>query len=100
MLYEVITLVEKVVERNRLVEENRSLKAEIRRRFDPDQVIFRSAAFRRVFELAKKVAPSDAGKDVTGQVFAVRSNEIFLMGQSRPLRSMHRGEGWTSYNFV
>jgi hypothetical protein len=22
-------------------------------------------------------------------------NEIFLMGQSRPIRSVHRGEGWT-----
>src|ERR1043165_3031612 len=32
---------------------------------------------------------------ITGQVFAVRANEIFLMGQSRPLRSVHRAEGWT-----
>ncbi len=38
---------------------------------------------------------SDAAKDVTGQVFAARHNEIFLMSQSRPLRSVHRGEGWT-----
>ena len=38
---------------------------------------------------------SDAAKDVTGQIFAVRMNEIFLMGQSRPLRSIHRAEGWT-----
>jgi len=37
----------------------------------------------------------DAAKDVTGQIFAVRMNEIFLMGQSRPIRSVHRGEGWT-----
>ena len=49
----------------------------------------------------EKIAPvvayllSDASKDVTGQIFAVRMNEIFLMGQSRPLRSVHRGEGWT-----
>src|SRR5205814_6720993 len=28
-------------------------------------------------------------------IFAVRMNEIFLMSQSRPLRSIHRGEGWT-----
>ena len=34
-------------------------------------------------------------KDVTGQIFAVRANEIFLMSQSRPLRSVHRAEGWT-----
>ena len=38
---------------------------------------------------------SEAAKDVTGQVFAARHNEIFLMSQSRPLRSVHRGEGWT-----
>ena len=49
----------------------------------------------------EKIAPlsvfllADAAKDVTGQIFAVRMNEIFLMGQSRPLRSVHRSEGWT-----
>jgi hypothetical protein len=37
---------------------------------------------------------SDAAKDVTGQVFSVRKNEIFLMSQSRPLRGIHRSEGW------
>jgi NAD(P)-dependent dehydrogenase (short-subunit alcohol dehydrogenase family) len=48
-----------------------------------------------------KIAPlavclaSDAAKDVTGQIFAVRNNEIFLMSQPRPVRSVHRGEGWT-----
>ena len=38
---------------------------------------------------------SDAAAGITGQVFAVRHNEIFLMSQSRPVRSVHRGEGWT-----
>jgi NAD(P)-dependent dehydrogenase (short-subunit alcohol dehydrogenase family) len=33
---------------------------------------------------------------VSGQIFAVRANEIFLMSQSRPLRSVHRAEGWTA----
>jgi NAD(P)-dependent dehydrogenase (short-subunit alcohol dehydrogenase family) len=37
---------------------------------------------------------SDMAKHVSGQVFATRHNEIFLMGQSRPLRSVQRGEGW------
>ncbi len=32
---------------------------------------------------------------VTGQIFGVRNNEIFLMSQSRPLKSVHRSEGWT-----
>lgn len=49
----------------------------------------------------EKIAPmavflaSDAAKDVTGQIFAVRMNEIFLMSQPRPLARIHRGEGWT-----
>ena len=60
-------LVDKLVERNRLVQENRSLKNEIRRRFDPEQVIFRSDAFRGVFNLAKKVAPSEASVLVLGE---------------------------------
>lgn len=49
-----------------------------------------------------KIAPmaiyllSDEAKEVSGQIFAVRNNEIFLMSQNRPIRSMHRGEGWTA----
>ena len=49
----------------------------------------------------EKIAPvavylaSDAARDVNAQVFAVRNNEIVLMSQPRPLRSVHRGEGWT-----
>ncbi|WP_430436765.1 SDR family NAD(P)-dependent oxidoreductase [Oceanibaculum nanhaiense] len=38
---------------------------------------------------------SDAASHVSGQVFAARMNEIFLMSQSRPIRSVHRSEGWT-----
>jgi len=50
---------------------------------------------------AEKIAPlavflaSDLAKGVTGQIFAVRKNEIFLMSQPRPLRSMQRNDGWT-----
>jgi len=32
---------------------------------------------------------------VTGQIFATRHNEIFLMSQSRPVRGIHHSEGWT-----
>ena len=38
---------------------------------------------------------SDAAQDVTGQVFAIRKNEIFLMSQPRPLRGIHCSDGWT-----
>ena len=49
-----------------------------------------------------KIAPlavyllSDQAKEVNAQVFAVRNNEIFLMSQPRPVRSVHRSEGWTA----
>ncbi len=49
-----------------------------------------------------KIAPvavylaSDAAWAVNGQIFAVRNNEIFLMSQPRPERSVHRSEGWTA----
>jgi NAD(P)-dependent dehydrogenase (short-subunit alcohol dehydrogenase family) len=48
-----------------------------------------------------KIAPlavylaSDQAAGVTGQIFSVRNNEIFLISQPRPVRSIHRGEGWT-----
>ena len=38
--------------------------------------------------------------DVTGQVFAVRQNEVFLFSQPRPLRSVHRDGGWTGTRIV
>jgi NAD(P)-dependent dehydrogenase (short-subunit alcohol dehydrogenase family) len=51
---------------------------------------------------AEKIAPlavfllSDLARDVSGQIFAIRRNEVFLMSQPRPIRSMHRSEGWTA----
>ncbi len=48
----------------------------------------------------EKIAPmalylaSDAGAETTGQIFAVRNNEIFLVSQPRPVRSVQRSKGW------
>jgi NAD(P)-dependent dehydrogenase (short-subunit alcohol dehydrogenase family) len=50
---------------------------------------------------AAKIAPlcaflaSDLSKEVTGQIFAVRKDEIVLMSQSRPIRTAHKDGGWT-----
>jgi len=50
---------------------------------------------------ADKIAPlvisllSDEAQDVSGQIFAVRRNEIFTISQPRPLRSVHASDGWT-----
>lgn len=51
--------------------------------------------------VAEKIAPlvvalcSDAGKPVTGQIFGVRNNEIYLFSQPRPIRTAHTADGWT-----
>jgi len=50
----------------------------------------------------EKIAPlvtalcSDAGAGVTGQIFGVRNNEIFLFSQPRPMRAAHTSDGWTA----
>jgi NAD(P)-dependent dehydrogenase (short-subunit alcohol dehydrogenase family) len=61
---------------------------------------------RRVEGLKKlipeKIAPfvvalcSDAARHVTGQIFGVRNNEIYLFSQPRPVRTAHTAEGWTA----
>jgi len=43
-------------------------------------------------------APS--AKDVSGQIFAVRGNEVVLFNQPRPVRSVARIEGWTPETLI
>ena len=48
-----------------------------------------------------KIAPmtvfllSDRAKDVTGQIFSVRRNELHLFNQPRPIRMVQKDTGWT-----
>jgi NAD(P)-dependent dehydrogenase (short-subunit alcohol dehydrogenase family) len=54
----------------------------------------------------EKIAPfvvalaSDAAVHVTGQIFGVRNNEIYLFSQPRPFRTAHTSEGWTPESVV
>jgi len=49
----------------------------------------------------EKIAPlavylcSDAAADITGQILSVRNNEIYLFNQPRPIKTIHRADGWT-----
>jgi NAD(P)-dependent dehydrogenase (short-subunit alcohol dehydrogenase family) len=49
----------------------------------------------------EKIAPlavylaSDRADGISGQILSVRNNEIFLFNQTRPIRSIHRSDGWT-----
>ena len=65
---------------------------------------------RRVEGLKKlvpeKVAPfvvglcTEQASHVSGQVFGVRNNEIYLFSQPRPVRTAHCSEGWTPHSVV
>lgn len=65
---------------------------------------------RRVEGLKKlipeKIAPfvvalgSDAAKDISGQIFGVRNNEIYLFSQPRPVRTAHTSDGWTPDSII
>src|SRR4051812_18818745 len=50
----------------------------------------------------EKIAPlvvylaSDRAEGITGQIFGVRNNEVFLFDQPRPVRIIHRSDGWTA----
>jgi NAD(P)-dependent dehydrogenase (short-subunit alcohol dehydrogenase family) len=49
----------------------------------------------------EKVAPlvvylaSDAAQGISGQILSARNNEIYLFNANRPVRSLHRSDGWT-----
>jgi NAD(P)-dependent dehydrogenase (short-subunit alcohol dehydrogenase family) len=59
----------------------------------------RVARFREM--TPEKIAPlavylaSDRAAGISGQIFGVRNNEIYLFNQNRPIRTLHRSEGWT-----
>lgn len=54
----------------------------------------------------ERVAPFVVGlctaeaHDVTGQIFGVRNNEIFVFSQPRPVRSVHRADGWSPESVI
>ena len=54
----------------------------------------------RADQVATAAVALAASKDVSGQIFAVRGNEVFLMSQPRPVRGLGRLEGWTPDSLV
>jgi len=66
---------------------------------ETEQEKARVAAFRQM--TPEKIAPlvvylgSDRADGISGQIFSVRNNEIYLFNQTRPIRTLHRSDGWT-----
>ncbi|CDM25246.1 3-hydroxyacyl-CoA dehydrogenase [Castellaniella defragrans 65Phen] len=56
--------------------------------------------------IPEKIAPfvvalaSDQAREVTGQIFGVRNNEIYLFTQPRLLRTAHTSDGWTPETII
>jgi len=66
---------------------------------ETEQEKARVAALRQM--TPEKIAPlvvylgSDQASGISGQIFSVRNNEIYLFNQTRPIRTLHRSDGWT-----
>lgn len=43
---------------------------------------------------------ADGAKNVSGQIFSVRGNEVILFNQPRPVKSVARMEGWTPESLI
>ena len=65
-------------------EEQERVMEQRRRMTRPDQIA-QVAAF----------LASEAAAEVSGQIFGVRGNEIYLYSQPRAIRTLHRSTGWT-----
>jgi len=59
----------------------------------------RSMRADQVAQLAVALC-ADGAKETTGQIFAVRGNEVFLFNQPRPVRGLARLEGWTPQSLI
>jgi NAD(P)-dependent dehydrogenase (short-subunit alcohol dehydrogenase family) len=59
----------------------------------------RSMRADQVAQVAVALA-ADGAKDTTGQIFAVRGNEVFLFNQPRPVRGMAKIEGWSPSSII
>jgi NAD(P)-dependent dehydrogenase (short-subunit alcohol dehydrogenase family) len=60
------------------------------------------AAKTRPDHIAQLIAflATDAAAGVSGQIFGVRGNEVYLYNQPRPIRIMARSDGWTPENLA
>lgn len=88
---ELVVILERALERRRLVAENRELRREAGAALGPERLIGQSPAFRRMLKEIEKVAPSDATVLIQGESGS---------GKELVARSLHAGSPRRDRAFV
>ncbi|MEW5725731.1 MAG: sigma-54 dependent transcriptional regulator [Thermodesulfobacteriota bacterium] len=93
---EILLVLEKALERQRLLAENRRLKEQIKARFDFSDFLGQSAAMQRVFDVIAKVAETKStvlitGESGTGKELAARSIHQNSPRRDRPFIAINCG---------
>ena len=93
---EIYLVLQKALERQRIIEENRQLKAQIRVNYDFSNFIGQSAAMKRVFDVIAKVADTKTtvlitGESGTGKELAARSIHMNSSRRDKPFVPINCG---------
>jgi len=93
---EIILTIKKAEERERLREENIRLKEEVRRDYDLENIVAKSEAMRKIFDLIKKVARYKSsvlitGESGTGKELVARAIHYNSDRKDKPLISINCG---------
>jgi DNA-binding NtrC family response regulator len=67
LLDEVLGKVRRMLRYRDLFQENQDLRRELNRQYDPEHIVGRGSAMRRVFDLVRKVAPTRSTVLITGE---------------------------------
>ncbi len=85
-----------ILDKHRLREENRDLRGQLKRRYSLENMVGKSSAMQKVYELVQKVAPTDAsvmirGESGTGKELVARAIHQLGRGDAAPFIAVHCG---------
>jgi two-component system response regulator PilR (NtrC family) len=93
---EITVVIDRALEKRKLLRQNIELKAELEHRFRLDQLIGKSPSMQSLFELVKKVAPARTsvlvqGESGTGKEMVARALHHLSPRQSKPFIALNCG---------